>query len=102
MTTENWAGKSGATYTYNIFPIDESFPEMPGNYIFARGNGDTWTALYIGETGNLKNRLGPQHEKWDCVIQNGATHIHAHASLPSESTRKLEEQDLIDQYSQVC
>jgi len=31
-----WSGLSGKKYKYWIYPIDTSFKEEPGNYIFTR------------------------------------------------------------------
>ena len=103
--TITWRGKSGAAFRYNIYPIGTSWRDTPGNYIFARRNENgRYTALYIGETGSLKVRLSPitSHEKWDCAVQNGVTHIHAHTSSSDADTRRKEEKDLIDNYNPPC
>ena len=62
----------------------------------------SWQALYIGETGSLKDRVGPHHEHWDCAKRHGMTHIHAHVSVSSEIIRRREEADLVEQYHPAC
>jgi len=100
-TTYNWAGKSGKTYGYYVYPLDTHFKEEPGNYIFAKRDASgQWIPQYIGQTKNLNQRLG-DHEKEACAKRNGATHIHAHLN-PTEATRLAEEKDLIERHNPPC
>ena len=94
-----WPGVSGK-YGYYVYDIDRKFEDEPGNYIFAEKT-TAWTAVYIGETSSLKDRLS-NHEKEPCAKQNGATYVHVHGSSGEEVTRKLEEQDLIKNLNPVC
>jgi excinuclease UvrABC nuclease subunit len=98
----NWAGKSGKTYEYHVYELGFSFAaNQPGNYIFAKLNASgQWVPQYIGQTKDLKNRLG-DHEKEACAKRNGATHIHAHLN-PTEAARLAEEKDLIECYNPPC
>lgn len=97
----NWAGKSGKTYEYQVYPISTNFKEEPGNYIFCKLNAaGQWVPQYIGQTKNLNQRLG-DHEKEACAKRNGATHIHAHLN-PMEAARLAEEKDLIERYNPPC
>ena len=97
-----WTGESGKKYDYWIYPIDEQFPEVPGNYIFAKETKPrTWRPIYIGQTKNLAKRM-ENHEKEQCAIDNGATHIHAHESSDSEDERRKEEADLIEKWNPIC
>lgn len=34
--TINWPGKSGTQYQYWIYPIETTFKETSGNYVFAK------------------------------------------------------------------
>jgi len=90
----NWQGKSGNTYSFEIFNIIFNFnPNQDGNYIFAKQTQTGWDAVYIGE-GDLKTRTSDeQHSK--CAIRKGATHIHAHLNN-NEKNRKAEETDLLE------
>lgn len=106
MTTQaatiNWPGQSGQLYQYFIYLIGTEFNEVPGNYIFCKQSSPgNWTPIYIGQTGNLKERL-PNHEKLPCVRRNGGTHVHVHESSPVESIRRAEEDDLIARWGQIC
>jgi hypothetical protein len=105
METEKtilWLGKSGKEYKYWISPLDVSFKDSPGNYIFAKESSPGyWSPVYIGQTNSLKDRLA-DHEKESCAKQNGATHIHSHTSSSEENERRAEETDLIIKWVPPC
>jgi len=97
-----WPGISGVEYDYYIYDIESNFKYSPGNYIFAKEVGPgTWLPLYIGQTGDLSERF-EDHHKIDCVLINGATHLHVHLSSTSEEIRREEEKDLIDRWRPFC
>lgn len=106
MTNSNpptcrWPGKSGRDYTYYIYPIGTDFDEKPGNYIFCKEDSHgQWTPQYIGQTGNLKDRMG-RHHKLVCAQGKGATHIHARLNA-AEASRLAEERDLIRNFNPPC
>ena len=109
MTTNTkvrWQGSSGQAYSYSVHPINESWKDTPGNYIFAGYDRLTerWVPLYIGETGSLKDRLSPisSHAKAACASRNGMTHIHAHVASSDPDVRRTEESDLTLNWSPVC
>jgi len=100
--TINWAGKTGQTYLYYIYPIGSSLKQVPGNYIFAKQTQPgRWTPIYAGETGDLSERFD-HHHKMACILQRGATHIHAHASSSDVAKRRLEEKDITDRWNPPC
>ena len=97
-----WHGASGNEYKYWIYAIGSSFVAEPGNYIFAKeGPAGQWTPIYIGESGDLKDRLSG-HDKLDCVNRHGGTHIHAHTSPGGQAVRRVEEADLIAKWDPPC
>ena len=97
-----WPGASGKQYKYWIYPMNTSFKDLPGNYIFAKETSPgKWTPIYIGETGSLKDRLS-NHEKMPCVKRYGGTHVHTHASSEDEETRRAEESDLLAKWDPPC
>jgi predicted GIY-YIG superfamily endonuclease len=101
-TQWEWEGQSGNKYKYEIHPIGRSFNEKSANYIYAKKvSPGEWVPVYIGQTQNLAERIA-DHEKEACAEQNGATHIHAHASSRSEKDRRAEESDLIGKWDPVC
>ncbi len=97
-----WPGKSGKKYKYSIHPIETTFKDVPGNYIFAKKTSSgSWTPIYIGETESLKDRLA-NHEKMSCIQRHGGTHIHAHTSSSDVDVRRAEESDLLAQWDPPC
>ena len=101
--THIWQGASGKLYEYTIVSLKTKFFDIPGNYIFTKQIKNQWVSIYIGETGSLEDRLGPDHEKWDCAIKtHGATHIHFHKSEDDKDIRMAEEQDLTDRHPNLC
>jgi hypothetical protein len=100
--TIHWPGYSGQKYLYYIYPIGEDFGEMPGNYIFAKETKPGHhTPIYAGETGDLSERFD-NHHKMHCILRNGATHIHVHASSEDEEVRCAEEADIIAKWGPGC
>ncbi len=99
----DWHGKSGKSYRYWGYPINEPFVAKPGNYIFAKSlQQNSWTPVYIGECEDLSTRCTPSHHKWNCTRQNGATHIFAHISSENRDARLQEETDLRNRFNTVC
>ena len=92
-----WQGRGGATFTYWIHPIGTAFEAKPGNYIYAREvEGGEWWPIYIGQTGDLSERILDEHDRRDCIIRNGATHIHVHISDDEEE--RLSEETILRQH----
>ena len=96
-----WTGASGKTYEYEMHQIGTDWNAVAGNYIFAKSTSPgKWQAVYIGETGNFKERL-PNHPELPCVRRNGGTHIHVHVNSDSQA-RLNEESDLLASESPPC
>ena len=100
--TINWSGKSGKEYKYWIYEIGTTFDEVPANYIFAKETTQgNFSPIYIGQTSDLSERFD-NHHKMPCIRREGATHICAHKSSANETTRKVEEADLIQRWNPDC
>ena len=86
-------------YTFSVHSLStERWNDVPGVYIFAYVTpGNTWQAVYIGETGSFQTRL-PGHERLDEAILAGATNIHA---MQLNVSRKDVEERLIQKYRPV-
>ena len=97
-----WYGNSGKGYTYWVHSTDTNWKDEPANYVFAKVVNGKWSAIYIGETNSLKDRIGSQHEKWQCGKNNGMTHVHAHTSSSSKAVRTEEESDLLANRNPPC
>ena len=84
------------SHTFGIYPLNTTWYEKGGVYIFCRGGmaGLPWTPLYIGQTSNLKSRLAWSHEKWGQALTRGMTHIHA-LGVEHKAIRENIETDLI-------
>jgi hypothetical protein len=90
-----WRGASGRRYNYWVYPINTTFKDEPGNYIYARPNPmGGWQAVYIGQTSSLSQRLASHEKEQAAILRGGATHIHAHLS-PDDRARRIEEADLV-------
>jgi hypothetical protein len=97
-----WPGASGKQYKYWIHPLNTTFKDSPGNYIFAKETSPArWKPIYIGETDNLRNRIS-NHEKMPCIKRHGDIHIHVHNSSSDEELRRVEESDLIANWDPPC
>ncbi len=102
--TVTFTGASGARYTFNYYKKDVNWKAVAAVYIFTKrtvsaGKG-AQTALYIGETHSLKERI-PGHEKWPCVNKHGCTHIAVRTE--SNQTRRREiESDLMEKQDPLC
>ena len=105
MATSKWKGKSGKEYTFGVYDSDSVPDDLPsggGNYIFVKRGADSKTALYIGETGNLKGRpVGPKHEKWSCAEDRGMNKVHIRR-LSDQEVRKEVEADLLADRNPPC
>ncbi len=98
----NWAGQSGKTYPYQVYPLDASFEALPGNFVYAKeGEDGGWIPIYIAQTRDLHQRL-EGHVRLEDAIQLGATHIHAHYCSVGQASRCSEERDLILRWQPVC
>ena len=58
-----------------VYPLTGDWPDVPGVYIYARVNEDSWEPLYIGQTISLKNRL-TGHEMLEEAQRLGAIYVH--------------------------
>lgn len=92
-STREWTGLSGARYRYWAYPIGHQFDDIPGNFLFIRETGPNDCVMrYAGQTASLRSRLA-SHERE--ARELGATHIHAHPSVPDEAVRAAEQNDIV-------
>ena len=62
--------------TFDILGMGDAAPRRAGIFVYAKRLRDgQWQALYIGETGNLQNRLSFNEIAADALL-SGATDIH--------------------------
>ena len=98
-----WTGADGTRYEYTVHSLNTDWYDVPGNYIFTKQNSQgQWVAIYIGETGSLRDRLSGDHENYPCGKRHGMTHIHAHTSSKVRTDRLAEEKNLVQRYNPPC
>lgn len=98
-----WEGKSGQKYTYSVYTRKDELPEGPCNYIYASEHSPgQWQPIYIGETAKPSRNMLDTHPERDCIILEGATHIHHRPSSESEENRRQEVEDLIAKWTPEC
>lgn len=91
------------SYRYEIYDIEDDFPEGAGNYIFTMRQDDKWVALYIGQARNLSNRLPDRSDSGHaCALSDGATHIAVNHNGLNLNGREAEEIDLIRGLDPPC
>lgn len=102
--TINLRGKTGQTYGYGVFPIGTTLAASPGNYAWLKydSTAGTYRPIYIGQSGNLHDRVTTSHENFGCAQRNGATHVAAHLNNGGVRARLAEEADVIEFYRPVC
>ena len=96
-----WTGESGQKYFYTRYSADTRWKKVSANYICVRTVENTPYAKYIGETGNLQERM-PNHEKWPCCNRNGVNEIHINRGAKSAEERRIQEADLVAMYDPPC
>jgi hypothetical protein len=94
-----WKGASGRAYGYWFYEIPHEFQTVDGNYILCKLVNNQWVPIYFGQ-GNLGERVGESHHKWDCAMKKGATHVLVHTNQ-NEAARLAEEKDLLAIYTQA-
>lgn len=74
-----WRGASGNSYDFEIYPDGQTFNPVSAVYTFCRNiSPDSWQAIYVGETGSLRQRLNmgiSAHEGYARAKQLSMTHI---------------------------
>lgn len=87
--TINWRGYGTVTYPYELYEISTRLPAVPGNYVWAKRIPDTgkYLPVYVGEAEDLQTRVTPGHERRECAVRAGATHISFHGPLKHSQHR---------------
>ena len=109
---------NGVTYETEIHPMTKfgSFDDLDGVeavYMFARVKTDAQTrkgkfqAVYVGETGDVNDRLRETHHQIACIRRKKATHIFIYrdeddALLKEDDGRRSIEDDWIQRYRPEC
>jgi hypothetical protein len=99
-----FTGASGSKYTFGVYPFGTTFKAVGAVYTFtvrtvANGKG-THSFIYIGQTGDLSERLD-DHHKAICIKRNNPNCICVHADS-NEKSRLAIETDLIAGNQTLC
>jgi len=94
IETMDCQGKSGDTYTFNMWSINASFMEVKCVYIYAKELKDSLQPIYVGQTEHLATRL-QEHKDGDsksdiCIQKSGATHILVHQESSKQTRIDIE------------
>lgn len=105
LATASFTGKSGKEYSFNVYPFDTNFKEIPAVYIVTnrhKNKEDKYrhTIIYISHTDNLK-KCFENHDKTACFRRNMANVICVN-SFRDEEERLNVEDDLIKGNSSIC
>lgn len=98
-------GKSGETYSFNVWPMDQQFNAVGAVYAITKRHADSkgghsHTVIYVGETSDLSTRF-ENHHKADCFNQHESNCICTHQDDDEES-RLAKENDLLKQHNPPC
>ncbi len=101
LETREFTGKSGKTYTMNVYPGDVQFNDfIPGVYYMSRVDGDEEQAVYLGESGNIDLTL-KKHDKQECLDQHGYNRIAFYRNASKEIRDEVVD-DLMPVLSPAC
>lgn len=104
IASAEWKGKSGRSYSFEVYPIGTAFKALGAVYAFTKrivtngvGNHDF---IYIGLTNDLSTRFD-NHHKDACIEKSGANCISVHLNN-TESQRLDIETDLCRLHNPPC
>ena len=101
MSTITFKGKTGISYTFNIYRLPITFQSRGGVYLFTKEvNITLHSCVYLGITGNLNERFDSHHKAVD-IERNGATHICV-IFEEDKSRREFIERDLLNNIETDC
>ena len=97
-------GAGSISYEVRDYEASDRWPDEPGRYIFVRHTNDRLFPIYAGYTDSLRESLSVpgDHEKADCITENGATHIHARSDNPQSRFVEDHNEYLVRAYSPPC
>lgn len=85
-------------------PIGWQGVDLYGAGIYAiLSGGSQWTVVYIGQSGDVGERVGPTHHKWTCWQRFPNLHV-SFLSMPNSTERErlAIEGELIKQFNPPC
>ena len=103
--TITFGGKSGRKSEFEIWPFNTSWNAVAAVYAVTHSRptetgGKTHDPIYIGETDDLKERLG-NHHKADCFRKHNANQVCVHQEFTAQNRITIEA-DILANYNWVC
>lgn len=89
-------GASGAIYRFMRARMDRPLSPMGGNFIYARGEGETCEVLFLGEAPNLATGARALWER--AVAEHGASELFTRLNV-TERVRQQEQADLLSSFT---
>lgn len=94
------SGKSGKSYTFNIYILNTDFKDRGGLYLFTKYVNSEHDPIYLGQTQDLSSRF-TNHHKEKCITKHGATHVSI-CRIENEKERIDAETDILGYYDFPC
>jgi len=103
--TVKFEGKSGTSYEFTAYERGSSFNKIGAVYFVTKrtksqSGSFSHTRIYVGETGNLSERMAQHHRK-DCFDQHGANCICVYPES-DDMVRLAIEKDIMENYDLPC
>lgn len=96
-------------HSFDIQPIEQiQLLNRAGIYtIWTQNFDESFTILYVGETGDFEQRIDKTHHKYSDWLRNNRKGLYIHIYLMpsakySKEIRLATEQNLIMQYNPIC
>jgi hypothetical protein len=90
-----WQGRSGQSYAFWIYALDERLPATPGVYAYAKPaiGVNAWTVVYLGQTDCFADEIVDDGRRKAEAM--GATHVLLHCRGGGANQRVRVERDLV-------
>ncbi len=99
-STMKCTGASGTQYEFELYPWNTVWRPVPVVYVVLRHDGAQWKVLYVGETGDVKQRFA-NHERQPCFDRHLKTHLAVRQET-SAVRRTAMEKDIMKNYNPPC
>lgn len=90
-----WRGRTGRSYAFWAYALDEPVPAFPGIFLLAAPDAspEGWRVVFLGKTENFERAMADSVFRADAEAQ-GATHILLYCQGGNAAAREAAEDDL--------
>jgi len=95
-------GYRGNSYFFDIYPLEQDYPSLPGIYIIAKrvpAPNALYTIVWVGHTDSFKNI--PTELQQDCTKTNGANSIGL-IKVEKEEDRLAIVKEITERFKPIC